>query len=144
MKKPIRAKVESAAAKAASPAASTPATNPWDHWWNHSPFMVKDAYGHYAAKPGAEFWYDNFWKPRMPSAWAYELVRRLSVLKLKQPKITAKDREWLQTLPPVSSIDLDAEESAVCGSGQSVPGALARRYVGHDRFLAAGPVFQTR
>lgn len=91
MKKPTRAKAESAVPKTASPAASTPATNTWDHWLNHAPFMVKDEYGHYAAKPGAEFWHDNFWKPRMLSAWAYELVRRLLRLKLKQPKLSAED-----------------------------------------------------
>ena len=62
--------------------------------------MEKDRYGNYGAKPGAEFWYDNFWKPRMLSAWSYELVRRLPRLKLKQPKLSAEDSVVLQSLRP--------------------------------------------
>jgi hypothetical protein len=62
--------------------------------------MVLDQFGFYEARPGAEFWYDNFWKPRMFSAWIYELVRRLPKLKVQNPKLSTQDLARLRSLPP--------------------------------------------
>jgi hypothetical protein len=100
MKKPLRAKPESAAAKGAAATSGIPEAEKWDHWWKHSPFMMVDNYGHYVSKPGAEFWFKNFWQPRMFSAWAYELVRRLTKLKLKEPELAQLDDAILRSLPP--------------------------------------------
>lgn len=99
MKKKKPAKAETAATKTVASAAPIAATNPWEHWWKRSPFMV-----HYCSRrdggiPGEKFWYEGFWKPRVLSAWAYELVRRLAKLKLKQPQLSANDKALLRSLP---------------------------------------------
>ncbi|EEF60609.1 hypothetical protein Cflav_PD6199 [Pedosphaera parvula Ellin514] len=61
------------------------------HWWKTSPFFG----------PGADFWYDKFWKPRVLSAWAYELVRRLEDFpRLEIPELSPEDREMLRGMPP--------------------------------------------
>ncbi len=95
MKKPSRAKPKSTMGKTVAASAEG-----WDHWWNRSPIMMVDEFGQYVARPGAEFWFKNFWEPRRLSAWAYELVRRLIKLNLKEPKLSAEDQALLRSLPP--------------------------------------------
>lgn len=84
MKKPAQVK---------SQAIPTQVPDPWDHWWRRSPiFMFDRAYG-WVARPGAEFWYENFWKPRALSAWMYELVRRWHKLTQRYSGLAARYKD---------------------------------------------------
>jgi len=73
-----------------------------DPWWRHSPIFMRDQYRHYVSRPGAEFWFDNFWKPRILSAWAYELVRRMPRLQIQEAKTA--DKDLLASMPPYSRL----------------------------------------
>ncbi len=53
-----------------------------EKWWQKNSVFMLSA-GHTKAKRGAEFWFDNFWKPFEPSAWAYELVRAVAIRKVE-------------------------------------------------------------
>jgi hypothetical protein len=73
----------------------------WGHWWLRSPIFKLDAYGQYTSQPGAEFWYDHFWKCRQFSAWTYELVRRLAKMpRIQNPRLAPSERAMLNDMPP--------------------------------------------
>jgi hypothetical protein len=73
----------------------------WEQWWKFSPIFMLDDYGHYVSRSRAEFWFENFWKPRALSAWAYELVRRLAKLpRQKLLRLTPADKSLLESMPP--------------------------------------------
>ena len=80
--------------------ASSRTADEWDPWWQRSPLFRRDEYGQYTSRPGAEFWYEHFWKPRALSAWAYELCRRLRKLPKQQKlQLTKTDRAILKCMP---------------------------------------------
>jgi hypothetical protein len=73
----------------------------WQQWWKSSPIFMRDQYGRYVSQPGAEFWFENFWKPRALSAWAYELVRRLAKLPPQRLlPLSPAEKNMLESMPP--------------------------------------------
>ena len=68
--------------------------------------MMRDEYGFYVARPGAEFWYEHFWKPRLLSAWFYELVRRLPKIQAAALQLRAADLTSLHSMPPYPQLSL--------------------------------------
>ena len=56
---------------------------------------------------GTEFWYRYFWKPREPSAWAYEIVRAWPQAEASMPREMAKE---LRTLHPYPKLSLEQKQ----------------------------------
>jgi hypothetical protein len=77
--------------------------------------MVLNKYGIYAERPGAEFWYSHYWKPRMLAVWIYELVRRMAKLQLETPKLSGADRALLRSWPPYPTLTL-RQKQLLCAS----------------------------
>lgn len=104
--------------------------------------MALNSHGFYTARTGAEFWYDNFWKPRRLSAWIYELVRRLPKLKMRNPKLTTQDLVQLRSMPSYPQLTTAQKKILAAIVASQFNAHLPEDMLGNDASWQEGQIFK--